>query len=235
MPKTENYNKIKKFCLQWGADLFGVADVTSVRDGFGLSSAIVKGLDRAICLGVRTSAGILDEIEQQPTKLYFHHYRTINMFLDQLALRLSNYIQNSGFRSIPIPASQIVDWQRQTAHLSHKKVGELAGLGWLGRNNLLVNKKFGSQFRLVTVLSDMPLKSNKPSKEDCGNCRACVVICPVKCIKENQRDFDHQGCFALLKEFQKQKVVEQYICGICVKACLPSRPKRRGKGKDEQS
>lgn len=219
MSKTKNYQRIKKFCLNWGADLFGVADVTSLRNGFGLSSAIVKGLNRAICLGVRTSSGILDEIEQQPTKLYFHHYRTINMFLDQLALRLSNFIQNSGFRSIPVPASQIVDWQRQSAHLSHKKAGELAGLGWLGRNNLLVNKKFGSQFRLVTVLSDMPLKSDKPSKEDCGNCRACVVLCPVKCIKENQRDFDHQGCFALLQEFQKQKVVDQYICGICLKAC----------------
>lgn len=221
MSKIENYNRIKRFCLKWGADLFGVADVTSLREGFDLSRAIVKGLDRAICLGVRTSSGILDEIEQQPTKLYFHHYRAINMFLDQLALRLTNLIQNSGFRSIPVPASQIVDWQRQTAHLSHKKVGELAGLGWLGRNNLLVNKKLGSQFRLVTVLSDMPLKSDKPTKEDCGKCRACMVICPVKAINENPGDFNHLGCFELLKEFQRQKIVDQYICGICVRACPP--------------
>lgn len=219
MSKTENYRKLKKFCLDWGADLFGVAGVSSLKENFSLSPGVVNDLKSAICLGVRASSSILGEIEQQPTKLYFHHYRTINMFLDQIALRLANFIQNSGHKALPIPASQIVDWQKQSAHLSHKKIGYLAGLGWLGRNNLLVNKKLGSQFRLVTVLTDMPLKCAQPTKEDCGNCRACVLICPVKAIKESPLDFDHLGCFALLKEFQRQKIVDQYICGICVRVC----------------
>ncbi|HAH19761.1 MAG: hypothetical protein A2Y00_10580 [Omnitrophica WOR_2 bacterium GWF2_43_52] len=224
MPKLENYRKIKKFCLEWGADLFGAAEISSLKGTFVITPRIVEGLQSAISLGVRASCEVLGEIEQQPTKLYFHHYRTINMFLDQLALRLSNYIQNLGFRSLPIPASQIVDWQKQTAHLSHKHIAYLAGLGWIGRNNLMVNNKLGSQFRLVTVLTDMPLKSDKPTQEDCGNCRACVVLCPVKAIKEKREDFDHLGCFALLKEFQKQKIVDQYICGICVKACRGKSP-----------
>ena len=230
MSKLENYREIKKFCLNWGADLFGAADISGMKDAFLISQEVIQPLNNAISLGARASREVLAEIQQHPTKLYFHHYRTINMFLDQLALRLSNYIQNLGFKSLPIPASQILDWQKQTAHLSHKHIGYLAGLGWIGRNNLLVNKNLGSHFRLVTVLTDMPLKLDSPSKEDCGNCRACVVICPVKSIKENQRNFDHQGCFALLKEFQKQKVVDQYICGICVKACLPP-AERRGLSK----
>ncbi len=215
----ENYRKINRFCLNWGADLFGAADISSLKDGFAVSPEVVAPLNNAVCLGARTSVQVLSEIQEHPTKLYFHHYRTINMFLDQLALRLSNHIQNLGFRSLPIPASQIVDWQKQTAHLSHKHIGYLAGLGWIGRNNLLVNKKFGSHFRLVTVLTDMPLKLDKPSKEDCGNCRACMVVCPVKAIKEKREDFDHLGCFALLKDFQKQRLAEQFICGICIKAC----------------
>ena len=224
MAKSENYQKIKKFCLSWGADLFGAADIASLKGTFVITPKIVEGLDKALSLGVRTSREVLGEIEQQPTKLYFHHYRTINMFLDQLALRLSNYIQNLGFRSLPIPASQIVDWQKQTAHLSHKHIGHLAGIGWIGRNNLLVNRGLGSQFRLVTVLTDMPLKYDKPTKEDCGKCRACVVTCPVKAIKKKKEDFDHLGCFALLKDFQKQRIVDQYICGICVKACRGKSP-----------
>lgn len=219
MGKEENYKRIKKFCLNWGADLFGTADVSSLKDGFAVSAKAAKDLNTAISLGVRVSSGVLSEIENQPTKLYFHHYRVVNMFLDQLAMRLSNFIQNSGSQALPIPASIIVDWQRQTAHLSHKHIGYLAGMGWIGRNNLLVNRALGSQFRLVTVLTDMPLKYDKPTKEDCGKCRACMVICPVKAIKEKKEDFDHLGCFELLKEFQRQKVVEQYICGICVKAC----------------
>lgn len=224
MGKEENYKRIKEFCLTWGADLFGVADVSSIKDTFIIAPKILEGLGSAISLGVRTSREVLGEIEQQPTKLYFHHYRTINMFLDQLALRLSNYIQNLGFRSLPIPASQIVDWQKQTAHLSHKHIGYFAGLGWIGRNNLMVNKKLGSQIRLVTVLTDMPLTLDKPTKEDCGKCRACVVKCPAKAIKEKKEDFDHLGCFALLKDFQKQRIVDQYICGICVKACRGKSP-----------
>ena len=219
MGKEENYKRIKKFCLNWGADLFGTADVSSLKDGFAVSAKVAKDLHTAISLGVRVSSGVLSEIENQPTKLYFHHYRVVNMFLDQLALRLSNFIQNSGSQALPIPASIIVDWQKQTAHLSHKHIGYLAGMGWIGRNNLLVNRRLGSQFRLVTVLTDMPLKYDKPAKEDCGKCRACVVICPVKAIKEKKEDFDHLGCFELLKDFQRQKIVDQYICGICVNAC----------------
>ena len=120
---------------------------------------------------------------------------------------------------MPIPASQILDWQSQKGHISHKKIGYLAGLGWIGRNNLLVNKDIGSQFRLVSILTDMPLKIDKPQKESCGKCRLCIAICPVSAIKDNPLDFDHIKCFEKLKDFQKQRLVEQYICGICVRVC----------------
>lgn len=219
MGRIENYNKIKKFCLAWGADVFGVADISGLKESFALPDAVSRGLTAAVCLGVRVASPVLEGIEQEPTKLYFHHYRTINMFLDQLTLRTANFIQNSGHNALPIPASQIVDWQKQTAHLSHKHIGYYAGLGWIGRNNLLVNKKLGSRFRLGTVLTDLPLKADKPVREDCGKCFTCVVKCPVGAIKENPWDFDHLGCFELLKEFQRKKIVDQYICGICVRAC----------------
>lgn len=199
--------------------MFGVADISSIKGDFAISAAVAAKLNSAVCLGARVSGSVLSEIEAYPTKLYFHHYRTINVFLDQLALRLANFIQRQGYEALPIGASQIVDWQKQTAHVSHKKLGQLSGLGWIGRNNLLVNKKLGSQFRLVTVLTDFPLKQDKPVKEDCGKCRLCMVICPAKAIKEKPEDFGHLDCFALLKEFQKKRIVDQFICGICVKAC----------------
>jgi len=211
--------KIKDFCKTEAIDLFGVADISKIKNEILINSGLLKKLDKAICLGVALSRPILEEIENQPTKLYFHHYRTINMFLDQAALKLARLIQAAGFLALPIPASQIVDWQKQTAHLSHKKIGVLAGLGWIGRNNLLVNEKLGSQFRLVTILTDMNIPINKPSKNNCGRCFACVNACPVSAIKKNGDEFDHQKCFAALKDFQKQHVVEQYICGVCVKAC----------------
>jgi len=219
MDKNKNYLNLKKFCLEQGIDLFGVADILEIKDEFMILGRTLEKLNQAVCLGVRLSAGILDEIENAPTRLYFHHYKTINTLLDQVALKAGNYIQRKGYLALAIPASQIVDWQNQKAHLSHKKIGYLAGLGWIGRNNLLVNKELGSQFRLVSVLTNMPLKIDKPTKQLCRDCRICLEVCPVGAIKEDPSDFDHLKCFEKLKDFQKQKLVDQYICGICVKAC----------------
>ncbi len=219
MDKNKNYVALKKLALSQSIDLFGVAGIQGVKGSFQLSAKILSGLDKAVCLGIRLAGGILDEISDSPTRLYFHHYRTVNAALDQSALKVCNFIQGKGFKALPIPASIILDWENQTAHLSHKQLGVLAGLGWHGRNNLLVNKTLGSQFRLATILTDMPLKLDKPVKENCSLCRLCIKACPAQAIKEESSAFDHIKCFEKLKEFQKQKLVDQYICGVCVSVC----------------
>jgi len=219
MDKNKSYSALKKFCQNLGADLFGVADISKTKNDFMLSGKIMEKLDKAVSLGIRLSGSILEGIFDSPTKLYFHHYRTVNASLDQLALKVCNEIQKKGYRALPIPASLILDWQNQKAHLSHKEIGYLAGLGWIGRNNLLVNTSIGSQFRLVSILTDMPLKIDKPVKQTCQHCKICINVCPAGAIKESPSDFEHIKCFEKLKDFQKQRLVEQYICGICVKAC----------------
>jgi epoxyqueuosine reductase len=219
MDKNKNYLSLKRFCLEQGADLFGIADISGIKRDFMLSQNLLERLDRAICLGIRLSEGILEEIANAPTRLYFHHYRTANALLDQLGLRVCNYVQKKSYSALPIPASQILDWSSQKGHLSHKKLGVLAGLGWIGRNNLLVNKHLGSQFRLVSILTNMPLKIDRPDRYGCKECRLCIEACPCAAIKESPADFDYLRCFAKLKEFQKQRLVDQFICGVCVNAC----------------
>lgn len=219
MSKGKNYSALKDFCLDMGVDLFGVADISGVKQDFALSKRSLAGLDRAVSLGARLSSAILSEIENAPTRLYFHHYRTVNAFLDQAALRTCNYIQGRGYCALPVPASQILDWQNQKGHLSHKRIGYLAGLGWIGRNNLLVNSSFGSQLRLVSILTDMPLEADAPLRKDCGKCVLCVKICPAGAIKKDSASFDHLLCFEKLKGFQKQRLTDQYICGVCVNVC----------------
>lgn len=217
--KNRNYLDLKKFCLEGGADLFGVADIGKIKKDFMLAPDILKKVDKAVCLGVRLSGSILEEITDTPTRLYFHHYRTVNAMLDQTALKAANYIQKKGFVALPVPASQILDWQSQKAHLSHKRIGFLAGLGWLGRNNLLVNKNFGAQLRLVSILTDIPIKIDKPVKQDCAECCLCIKACPAEAIKKDPSGFDHKKCFEKLKDFQKRRLVDQYICGVCVNVC----------------
>ncbi len=217
--KEANYNSLREQALLFGAAVFGVAGISPEKENFDLPQMSTQGLEYAISIGVALSKAIFDTLESAPNNIYFHHYRTANVFLDQLCFKLSSLIQNAGFRALPVAASQIVDWQKQTAHLSHKKIGVLAGLGWIGRNNLLVNERFGSRLRLATILTDMPLKVDGPTPDDCDSCRMCIKACPVAAIKLEKQDFDHKKCFEQLKQFQKSGVVGQYICGLCVKVC----------------
>lgn len=217
--EKENKERLHELALELGVDLFAVADVTEARKEFNLDQRLRERFDRGLSLGKRLVRSVLENIKDSPTVLYLHHYRQLNFFLDRTALLISSHIQKAGYHALPIPASQIIDWQKQQAHLSHKKLGHLAGLGWIGRNNLLVNPDFGAQFRLVTILTDIPLEPDKPLDSDCGQCFRCLPCCPAKAIKINSRDFDHQGCFEKLKEFRRSGIVSQHICGVCVRAC----------------
>jgi epoxyqueuosine reductase len=221
--ENRNFELLKNVCVSHGAGLFGVADISEEKErlSFQLSGTLRKKVHRAICVGVGLSGLILSEIEKEPTRLYFHHYKTANMFLDQLSFVISQWIMSKGFQACPIAASQIVDWEGQKGHLSHKRIGYLAGLGWIGRSNLLVSKTYGAQFRMATILTDMELKCDAPLKEDCGSCFSCVKACPAGAIQETQKGFRKKDCFEMLKGFQKSHVAGQYVCGVCVAACGP--------------
>ena len=223
MKKNKSFSKgVEKYAFDRGADLFGIANIGDIKKEFCFSNETLKGLDYAISMGLRLSDPILEEIVDSPTKIYYHHYRQANMALDQLAFKVAGFVQAEGYNALPVPASQILDWERQNSHLSHKKIAKLAGLGFIGRNNLLVNPGFGARIRLVSILTDMPLETDEPLKRDCGDCKACIEVCPAGAIKENKDDFDHIKCYEKLKEFRNKRIVGQFICGVCVKACRGS-------------
>lgn len=220
----ENIEEVRALCRQWGAPLFGTADLKLINKKESLlPPATFDRLPLAISVGYHLSDSILEGIENGPTPHYFHHYQRVNILLDAIGLVVSSAIQEKGYQAMPIAASQILDWKNQKGHLSHKHVAYAAGLGWIGRNNLLVNETFGSRIRLVTVLTDLPLEVQSPSGKDCGSCRACIKVCPAEAIKERPEDFDHLRCYEQLKIFSKTLHLSQHICGICVKACKGSR------------
>jgi epoxyqueuosine reductase len=224
MNLKENVKKIKALCFQGGCSLFGVADLHSFKkEEILLPRSLIDQLSYGISVGFHLSDAILEGISNQPTHLYFHHYQRINILLDTLGLIVTSAIQDFGYQAIPIPASQIVDWKNQRGHLSHKHVARAAGLGWIGRNNLLVNEEFGSRIRLVTILTDLPLVINAPSSKDCGSCQDCLTVCPAGAIKQRQEDFDHLQCYEQLRTFAKTLHFSHNICGVCVKACKGKR------------
>jgi len=218
--EIENYEELKNYTLREGAALFGVARTADLGEKhLSLAPPVIKGLNRAVSLVFHLSDRVLEDVVTGPTKLYFFHYQRVNVLLDELALKAVNFIQSRGWDALPIPASQIIDWEKQLAHISHKHVAQKAGVGWIGRNNLLVTPQFGSRQRLITVLTDMPLRVDDPLPWGCLECRACVSSCPSRSIKESPADFDHVGCYHQIKALVKAAGISQNICGLCVKAC----------------
>jgi epoxyqueuosine reductase QueG len=186
---------------------------------YQLPDALLEKLPLAIVIGKRVSSTVLDTLKDGPNLIYYHHYRQLNFLLDRAAQSVAYEIERWGYYALPIAASQVVDWKRQVAHVSHKRLACLAGLGWRGRNNLLVTGQWGARVRLASVLTNFPLQPGEPAKRDCGSCTRCLSICPAEAIKEDPANFDHLACYRQLQEFSKARGIGQHICGLCVKAC----------------
>jgi epoxyqueuosine reductase len=221
-----HYHMLRAETQRLGGNLFGVADLSQTPLAtYGLDGKVLQKLPFGISIGLRLADAVMDSIDDHPTPLYLHHYRQANYILDRIAFRAAALIQQAGAQALPIAASQIVDWEHQRGHLSHKRVAQAAGIGWLGRNNLVIHPQHGARIRLVSILTDLPLQADKPLDNSCGTCRRCLAVCPAKAIKEEQEEFDHIACFEKLKEFRATYNIGQHICGVCIKACQP-----QGKG-----
>lgn len=221
--KEENYEQLKDTALAQGMTLFGVATIGNLKQNIAeISPGTTENLPFAISAGVKLSDKIIEDIQDHPTRLYLHHYRQVNYLLDRTALFLTDLIQKKGYQALPLPASQTIDWEHQKGHLSHKLIAQQAGVGWIGRNNLLISPENGARVRLISILTNLPLAVDEKLDMDCGNCRGCIEVCPAGAIKERKEDFDHVACFEQLKRFRKEYNIPHYICGICVKACTGS-------------
>jgi epoxyqueuosine reductase len=69
-----------------------------------------------------------------------------------------------------------------TGHLMEKAFAERAGIGWQGRNTLIINPKFGSFMFLGEIITDLHLEPDSPIESHCGTCKLCVEKCPTQAL-----------------------------------------------------
>ena len=145
------------------------------------------------------------EVLASPGKAYVSRYalgrdyhKLIRKRLQQLAERIQQAIGPFGHRAF-------VD----SAPVLEKALAQQAGLGWIGKNTLLLNRKAGSWFFLGELYVDLPLPVDAPhATEHCGRCQACLDICPTAAFIGPQQ-LDARRCISYLTIELKGPIPEE--------------------------
>lgn len=224
-------SRLEHRAREMGARFFGVADLGVAREAIvAQGGEFLSAFPRALSMGIALNDGIVDQLprhkEAEVARTYDSLYHTVNGSLNRIALRLSTVLNESGFRTLLIPATGWANDEKVQGLFSHKMAARLAGLGWIGPSCLLITPEMGPRVRWVTVLADAPLKAGTPVANRCDDCRQCVEACPPKAFTGRPFDpreprearFDVHRCLEY-RIHLRDKVTGVKICGMCVHIC----------------
>lgn len=196
-----------------GADIIKTVDISMLSDQERL------GYDTAILIGIVLSRKYIYRLVTEDTIDYSEFAENENQ-TDRLADWTADFIAAKGYRAFSQSEDNLLqhgdynELEKRTP-LPHKKIALMSGIGWIGKNNLLVTKQYGSAVSICTVLTDLPLSTENKAIEmpKCGNCMVCANICPAKVISGITWGFD----------VDRDKIVDVYHCETCLK-CLANCP-----------
>jgi epoxyqueuosine reductase QueG len=98
--------------------------------------------------------------------------------------------------------------------VSHRVAAERSGVGWRGRNELIVNPTYSCAIRLASIITDIPLERTDSLPDGCGECRACLDACPFLANKDRLENYREQ-----CRRYIVSLGLEHEVCGKCIKAC----------------
>ena len=168
---------------------------------------LVPGTIRVIC--VRMDYALERENSfsalQEQDKAYISRYargrdyhKLIRKRLQQLADRIEDVVGEFGFRAF-------VD----SAPVLERALAEKSGLGWSGKNTMLINKAAGSWLCLGELFTDLPLPVEKCASGHCGSCTAFIEVCPTDAFV-NPNLLDANRCISYLTIELRDSIPEEF-------------------------
>lgn len=198
---------LMKELLDHGATVVGFAGLR------GHLSGEIAHLDRAVSIGVDRR---LNEDTLQ--------------LLVKLQKRAARFLKTRGHRTLVIPPDS--DRKKDTfvsklySLFNHKMAATSAGLGWIGKNGLLISPSYGPRLTLATVLTDASLRPDVPIEHClCGECMLCMEHCPSQAITGSE--WSRSSPFVELVRLgecrshktSKRQTYGKPNCGLCINIC----------------
>jgi len=149
------------------------------------------------------------DILNSASKAYISRYalgRDYHKLVRKRLVRLINRIRDALGEIAPDEEKHSFRAFTDSAPILEKALAESAGLGWIGKNTLLLNKSAGSWFFLGEIYTDLPLPiDSQPGKSHCGTCSACLEICPTQAFT-GPYQLDARRCISYLTIEHKSSI-----------------------------
>lgn len=124
--------------------------------------------------------------------------------------------------------------------LTEKPIAQRAGVGWYGKNGIIITERFGSWVVLGEIITELELDTDEFLKRDCGDCTICIDSCPTKAII-SPYIIDRTKCLQFISErvmkiplaFREKWEDRLYGCTTCQEVCPQNREVRPKKCKPE--
>ena len=220
MPGEKLKRELFALLAEKGAKLMGIAD---------LSDVITGEMQTGVSVAVPVPKNIVEDLKIAPTREYYDAYYSMNERLDGIVSAGARFLKSKGYRAFANTTKAVKTDEQWSTPLPHKTVATRAGLGWIGKNCLLVTEPYGSAVRLSAFVTDAPLPCGKPIDESfCGGCTVCVQSCPANALTgrlwragmKREELFRREDCKKMQLERMKNATgIETDLCGLCFAVC----------------
>jgi len=218
-------NEIIKLLNKNGCNIFGFANL------YDLSKEANLNYDYGIAIALSFSKEAMIENQNGAPQRYSGEHDPMTHKLNTLKSIVADFLMCKGYDVCVDTPAIIVDRNILRSNLPLKTLGTLSGLGWIGKNAMLVTDEVGSALRLTALLTNAPVECGEPViKSKCSpECTICSDVCPGNAPLGGlwgvgiDRDsfFDAFACQTVARARAKDLlgIDDESRCGLCISCC----------------